>query len=113
MLTTMLIAVPTGVKIFNWTATLWKGSLTFETPMLFALAFLFLFTLGGFSGLMLAIVPADIQYHDTLFRRRALPLRARAGRVVRRVRRRVLLDAEVDRPHVRRAARQAALLAHD
>jgi cytochrome c oxidase subunit 1 len=67
MLTTMVIAIPTGVKIFNWTATLWKGSLTFETPMLFALAFLFLFTLGGFSGLMLAIVPADIQYHDSYF----------------------------------------------
>ncbi len=67
MLTTMMIAMPTGVKIFNWTATMWKGSLTFETPMLFALAFLFLFTLGGFSGLMLAIVPADIQYQDTYF----------------------------------------------
>src|SRR5580765_9097247 len=67
MFTTMIIAVPTGVKVFNWTATLWKGSLTFETPMLFALAFLFLFTLGGFSGLMLAMVPADIQYHDTYF----------------------------------------------
>jgi cytochrome c oxidase subunit 1 len=67
MLSTMIIAVPTGVKIFNWTATLWRGSLTFETPMLYALAFLFLFTVGGFSGLMLAIVPADIQYHDTYF----------------------------------------------
>jgi cytochrome c oxidase subunit 1 len=67
MLTTMIIAVPTGVKIFNWTATLWRGSLTFETPMLFSLAFLFLFTFGGFSGLMLAIVPADIQYHDSYF----------------------------------------------
>jgi len=67
MLSTMLIAVPTGVKVFNWCATMWKGSLTFETPMLFALAFLFLFTLGGFSGLMLAIVPADFQYHDSYF----------------------------------------------
>jgi cytochrome c oxidase subunit 1 len=46
---------------------MWKGSLTFEPPMLFALAFLFLFTIGGFSGLMLAIVPADFQYHDTYF----------------------------------------------
>ena len=67
MFSTMLIAVPTGVKVFNWTATMWKGAMTFETPMLFALAFLFLFTIGGFSGLMLAIVPADFQYHDSYF----------------------------------------------
>jgi cytochrome c oxidase subunit I len=67
MFTTMLIAVPTGVKVFNWVATMWRGSMTFETPMLFALAFVFLFTIGGFSGLMLAIVPADMQYHDTYF----------------------------------------------
>jgi cytochrome c oxidase subunit 1 len=67
MLSTMLIAIPTGVKVFNWTATMWKGSLSFEPPMLFALAFLFLFTIGGFSGLMLAIVPADYQYQDTYF----------------------------------------------
>jgi cytochrome c oxidase subunit 1 len=66
-LSTMMISIPTGVKVFNWTATMWKGSLTFETPMLFALAFLFLFTIGGFSGLMLAVVPADFQYHDTYF----------------------------------------------
>jgi cytochrome c oxidase subunit I len=67
MLSTMLIAVPTGVKVFNWTATMFKGSISFEPPMLFSLAFLFLFTIGGFSGLMLAIVPADFQYHDTYF----------------------------------------------
>ncbi len=67
MLSTMLVAVPTGVKVFNWCATMWRGSLTFETPMLFALAFLFLFTIGGFSGLMLAIAPADFQYHDSYF----------------------------------------------
>ena len=67
MLSTMLIAIPTGVKVFNWIATMWKGSLSFEPPMLFALAFLFLFTIGGFSGLMLAIVPADYQYQDTYF----------------------------------------------
>jgi cytochrome c oxidase subunit I len=66
-LSTMLIAIPTGVKVFNWTATLWRGSISFEPPMLFALAFLFLFTIGGFSGLMLAIAPADFQYHDTYF----------------------------------------------
>src|SRR3984957_3685691 len=67
MLSTMLIAIPTGVKVFNWTTTMFKGSLTFEPPMLFALAFLFLFSIGGFSGLMLAIVPADYQYQDTYF----------------------------------------------
>jgi len=67
MFATMMIAVPTGVKVFNWVATMWKGSMTFEVPMLFALAFVFLFTIGGFSGLMLAIVPADFQYHDSYF----------------------------------------------
>lgn len=67
MYATMLVAVPTGVKVFNWVATIYRGSLTFETPMLFAIAFLFLFTFGGFSGLMLSIVPADFQYQDTYF----------------------------------------------
>ena len=67
MYATMLIAVPTGVKVFNWVATMWKGSMTFETPMLWAISFVFLFTIGGFSGLMLGIAPADIQYHDTYF----------------------------------------------
>jgi len=67
MFATMLIAVPTGVKIFNWVATMFRGSLSFETPMLFACAFLIMFTIGGFSGLMLSMVPADYQYHDTYF----------------------------------------------
>ncbi|MBL8246581.1 MAG: cbb3-type cytochrome c oxidase subunit I, partial [Rhodanobacteraceae bacterium] len=67
MYATMLIAIPTGVKVFNWVATMWRGSMTFETPMLFAVGFVILFTIGGFSGLMLAIVPADFQYHDTYF----------------------------------------------
>ncbi len=67
MYTTMLIAIPTGIKIFNWTATLYQGSITFETPMLFALGFLFLFTIGGCTGVMLAIVPSDFQYQDTYF----------------------------------------------
>ncbi len=67
MYSTMLIAVPTGVKVFNWVATMFRGSMTFETPMLFAIAFVVLFTIGGLSGLMLAIAPADFQYHDTYF----------------------------------------------
>lgn len=64
---TMLIAVPTGVKVFNWMATMWRGSMTFETPMLFAIAVVVLFTMGGFTGLMMSISPADLQYHDTYF----------------------------------------------
>jgi cytochrome c oxidase subunit 1 len=67
MYATMLIAVPTGVKVFNWVTTMFRGSMTFETPMLFSIAFVILFTIGGFSGLMLAIAPADFQYHDTYF----------------------------------------------
>ena len=67
MYATMLIAVPTGVKVFNWVSTMWGGSMTFETPMLFAIAFVILFTIGGFSGLMLALAPADFQYHNTYF----------------------------------------------
>lgn len=67
MYATILISVPTGVKVFNWITTMWRGSLSFETPMLWAVAFVILFTIGGFSGLMLGIAPADIQYHDTYF----------------------------------------------
>jgi cytochrome c oxidase subunit 1 len=67
MYATMLIAVPTGVKVFNWLATMWKGAMTFETPMLFAVGFLFLFTLGGFTGLVCAITPIDIQIQDTYY----------------------------------------------
>jgi cytochrome c oxidase subunit 1 len=67
MYATMLIAVPTGVKVFNWVSTMWQGAMTFETPMLFAIGFVVLFTIGGLSGLMLAITAADLQYHDTYF----------------------------------------------
>ena len=67
MYATIMIAVPTAVKVFNWTATMWKGSMTFETPMLWSLAFVFLFTLGGFTGLMMGVAPVDMQYHDTYF----------------------------------------------
>lgn len=67
MYATVLIAIPTGVKVFNWIATMWRGSMTFETPMLWAIGFVFLFTIGGFTGLMLGVAPADFQYHDTYF----------------------------------------------
>lgn len=67
MYLTMLVAVPTGVKVFNWITTMFKGALTFETPMLFAIGFLVMFTIGGCSGIMLSLAPADFQYQDTYF----------------------------------------------
>lgn len=67
MYVTMLIAVPTGIKVFNWVTTMFKGALSFETPMLFAVSFIILFTMGGFTGLMLSVAPADFQYHDSYF----------------------------------------------
>lgn len=67
MYATVMISVPTAVKVFNWTATMWKGAMTFEVPMLWAVAFVFLFTIGGFTGLMLGVAPVDFQYTDTYF----------------------------------------------
>ena len=64
---TMAIAIPTGIKIFNWILTIWGGSIKFTTPMLYALAFIPSFTMGGVTGIMLATVPADYQFHDTYF----------------------------------------------
>ena len=66
-ITTAIIAVPTGIKIFSWLATLWRGVLHLDTPMLFALGFLTTFTLGGISGVMLAMVPFDIHVSATYF----------------------------------------------
>ena len=67
MYASMLIAIPTGIKVFNWVATMWRGAIVLDTPMLWAVSFVFLFTVGGLSGIMLANVPADYQYHDTYF----------------------------------------------
>ena len=66
-LTTMLIAVPTGIKIFNWLFTMRGGRIRFDTPMLYALGFIFTFVIGGVTGVMLGTVPADYQYHDSYF----------------------------------------------
>jgi cytochrome c oxidase subunit 1 len=67
MISSMIIAVPTGIKILNWLATTWRGNLIFETPLLFALGFIALFTVGGLSGIFLATFPVDWQAQDSYF----------------------------------------------
>ena len=67
MASTMLIAVPTGVKIFSWLGTIWGGALRFKTATLFAMAFIVIFTIGGISGIFLGSVPVDVQLSDTMY----------------------------------------------
>ncbi len=64
---TFLVAIPSGIKVFNWTATMYKGSITLETPMLYALSFLFLFTIGGLTGIFLGALSVDVHLTDTYF----------------------------------------------
>lgn len=66
-LLSFLVAIPSGIKVFNWTATLYKGSISWETPMLYAFGFLGLFTIGGLTGLFLACLAVDVHVHDTYF----------------------------------------------
>lgn len=67
MITTMVIAVPTGIKVFSWCATIWGGKISFNSAMLFAIGFISAFLIGGLSGVMLASVPFDLHVHDTYF----------------------------------------------
>jgi len=67
MVATMLVAIPTAIKIFNWLATLWRGNIAFDSPMLFALGFISLFVIGGLTGIFVAAYPVDWQVHDTYF----------------------------------------------
>ncbi|HEY9626627.1 MAG TPA: cytochrome c oxidase subunit I [Coleofasciculaceae cyanobacterium] len=67
MITTMIIAVPTGIKVFGWLATIWGGKISFNSAMLFAMGFIAVFVIGGITGVMLAAVPFDIHVHDTYF----------------------------------------------
>ena len=109
---TFLIAIPTGLKFFNWIGTMWKGQVSFETPMLFACGFLVTFLFGGLTGVILAAPALDFHVSDSLFRGRAFPLRAVRHHRVRHLRGDLLLVPEDDRPVPGRAARPAAFLGH-
>src|SRR2546428_13333854 len=67
MVSTLLIAVPSAIKVFNWMGTMWRGNLRFHVPMLNAIGFVSMFTIGGLSGIFMAATPVDIPLHDTQF----------------------------------------------
>ena len=113
MLMTMLIAIPTGIKIFNWAATLWGGHLDFKAPLLFAVGFLTMFVIGGISGVYSAVVPVDYQLHDTYFIVAHIHYVLFGGSVFAVFAGSVLLVPEDHRPPVQRGARSVALLADD
>ena len=107
---TMVIAVPTGIKIFSWIATMWGGSIRFTAPMYWAVGFIFLFTVGGVTGVVLANAGIDRYMHDTLLRGCALPLCAVIGCCVHHLRGDVLLVPENVRLHDAGMGRQGAFL---
>ncbi len=111
-LSTMLIAIPTGVKIFNWMGTMWFGSLQFKTPMYFAVGFIAMFIIGGLSGVMHSSPPADLQQNDTYFIVAHFHYVLFGGSIFALTAGRLLLVAQDVRADARRGARQAALLAH-
>ena len=106
---TFLIAVPTGVKMFNWIFTMWRGKLTFSTPLLFALGFLTMFLIGGINGAFSAAVPVDFALHDTYWVVAHLHYVLFGGSVFGVFAGALLLVPEDDRPDAQRAPRQGPL----
>ena len=103
-----LVAIPSAIKVFNWTATMYKGSISCETPMLYALGFIGLFTIGGLTGLFLADAGLDVHVHRHVLHRRPLPLHHGRRRRDGLPGRPALLVAEDDRPAVPRVARRSS-----
>ena len=91
VVSSLLISIPTGIKFFNWLATMYGGRISFASPMLFCIGFLSMFLIGGLTGIMLAAAPFDFQLHRHLLRGRPLPLGADRRHAVRRLRRHPLL----------------------
>ena len=111
MIASVLVGVPTGIKIINWLATLWRGNITFATPMLFALGLISVFTIGGLTGIMVAAFPFDWQVHDTYFVVAHMHYVLFGGSIFGIFAGPLLLVAEDVRAHARRGPRQAQLLA--
>ena len=111
-LLTFMIAVPTGVKMFNWVFTLFRGQLTFSTPLIFALGFLTMFLIGGINGAFSASVPVDFALHDTYWVVAHLHYVLFGGSVFGVFAGRLLLVPEDDRPDARRGTGQAPVRAH-